>query len=48
VWSGVYGADDIAKLGVNALDGSTRPRFGGTISPRPESRALCRSLLDQG
>lgn len=45
VWSGVYTADDIARLGVNHLDGSTRARFGGTISQRPVSKALCRSLL---
>jgi hypothetical protein len=47
VWSGVYTADDVPTLAVNRLTDTTRPRFGGTIHRRPESKDLCRAVLER-
>jgi hypothetical protein len=44
VFSGVYGGAGGAVLGRNALDRTTRPRFGGTLRARPGSTELCRQV----
>jgi hypothetical protein len=48
VWSGIYTGTDLPTLAQNHLTDTTRPRFGGTIHRRPQSKDLCRAVLARG
>ncbi|MET0728250.1 MAG: alpha-(1-_3)-arabinofuranosyltransferase family protein [Acidimicrobiales bacterium] len=45
VSSNLYVSEAVPRLGVNDLDDSTRPRFGGEIESIPPSLDLCRDVL---